>query len=77
MVVYGIPQDHIFSHLDQIKQEKPSSQIVMNIVLPPETPGGVTVTRDILQLGEDGSIKQVLQVTYFLEMHAVVRPRFS
>ena len=27
--------------------------------------GGVTVTRDILQLGEDGSIKQVLQVYAF------------
>lgn len=53
----------MFSHLDQIKQERPSSQIVMSITLPPETPGGVTVTRDILQLGEDGSIKQVLQVS--------------
>ncbi|XP_005093808.1 zinc finger protein 62 [Aplysia californica] len=54
-------KEHMFSHLEQIKQERPSSQIVMNITLPPETPGGVTVTRDILQLGEDGSIKQVLQ----------------
>ncbi|GFO01901.1 Zinc finger protein 91 [Plakobranchus ocellatus] len=54
-------KDHMFSHLEQIKQERPSSQMVMTIALPPETPGGVTVTRDILQLGEDGSIKQVLQ----------------
>ena len=53
----------MFSHLEQIKQERPSSQIVMTLVLPPETPGGVTVTRDILQLGEDGSIKQVTQVS--------------
>ncbi|GFS21050.1 zinc finger protein 208 [Elysia marginata] len=54
-------KEHMFSHLEQIKQERPSSQIVMTVVLPPETPGGVTVTRDILQLGEDGSIKQVPQ----------------
>ena len=49
----------MFSHLESIKQDRPSSQIVMNITLPPETPGGVTVTRDILQLGEDGSIKSL------------------
>ncbi|CAL1527160.1 unnamed protein product [Lymnaea stagnalis] len=64
-------KEHMFSHLEQIKQERPSSQIVMSITLPPETPGGVTVTRDILQLGEDGSIKQVLQPTHNMTLNQV------
>ncbi|KAH9512472.1 hypothetical protein Btru_038513 [Bulinus truncatus] len=64
-------KEHMFSHLDHIKQEHPSSQIVMNVTLPPETPGGVTVTRDILQLGEDGSIKQVLQPTLNMALNQV------
>ncbi|KAI8782163.1 zinc finger protein 91 [Biomphalaria glabrata] len=64
-------KEHMFSHLEQIKQEHPSSQIVMTVTLPPETPGGVTVTRDILQLGEDGSIKQVLQPTLNMTLNQV------
>ncbi|CAG5129307.1 unnamed protein product [Candidula unifasciata] len=54
-------KDHMFAHLEHTKHEHPSSQIVMCITLTPETPGGMTVTRDILNLGEDGSIKQVWQ----------------
>ncbi|RUS78982.1 hypothetical protein EGW08_013239 [Elysia chlorotica] len=53
---------HMLLHLKGLKEENPTSQLTMSISKSPNLSRGITVTRDILQLKPDGTIKQVQQL---------------
>ena len=58
-----VPQKHMLFHLKGLKDEHPTSQLTMSISPTPDSAGGITITRDILQLRPDGTIKQVKKVS--------------
>ncbi|GFS02344.1 zinc finger protein 205 [Elysia marginata] len=62
---------HMLLHLKGLKEEHPTSQLTMTVSLTAEMARGITITRDILQLGPDGSIKQVKKLPKNVKPHQV------
>ncbi|GFO25686.1 Zinc finger protein xfin [Plakobranchus ocellatus] len=62
---------HMQIHLKVLKRQSPSSQLVVTISQAEESSTGMTITRDILQLAPDGSIKQVKTIAKDIELSRV------